>query len=269
MWIPGIDHAGIATQSVVEKSLQKSRGVLPKGLSRLELLGEIQRWVELHSGIIRRQIDDLNIAVDQTRFYFTKDAQYSSFVTKSFVRLFDMRYIFRDTRAVNWCPALRSVISDIEVTSEPIQQKTVLSLPNGVQATVGLMYVIQFSPEISVHTTRPETCFADCAIAVHPSDTRYSHLVGGSILHPITQQQIPIVSDCTVSPGFGSGVVKVTPAHDPTDFEVASRNGISKFASCIDESGRIFAPKFPEYHVPCPGLKLLCRRSTALLPGIL
>ncbi len=210
LWLPGTDHAGIATQTVVEKTLRK-QGVIKHrdDLGREKFLEKVWEWKEKHGGIIIQQLKKLGCSCDWTRERFTMDAGYSEAVLRTFVDLYMKGYIYRGKRMVNWDPTGRTALSDEEVI---------------MTETQGHLWHIRYADEIIVATTRPETMLGDEAVAVHPDDTRYRHLVGKKITLPLRNKQIPVIADAAVDPKFGTGCVKVTPAHDVADYEMALRH---------------------------------------------
>jgi valyl-tRNA synthetase len=215
LWQPGTDHAGIATQMVVERQL------IAAGQSRVELGREafverIWQWKEQSGGQIARQMRRLGASVDWQRDRFTMDAGLSQAVTEVFVRLYEEGLIYRGKRLVNWDPVLKTALSDLEVVAEE---------------EVGSLWHLRY-PRVDdggflvVATTRPETLLGDAAVAVHPDDARYRHLIGRRLRLPLTSREIPIIGDTYVDPEFGSGCVKITPAHDFNDYEVGQRHGL-------------------------------------------
>ncbi|XP_075411443.1 valine--tRNA ligase, mitochondrial isoform X2 [Tenrec ecaudatus] len=243
LWVPGSDHAGIATQAVVEKQLWKERGVRRHELSRDAFLKEVWKWKEAKGSEICEQLRVLGASLDWDRERFTMDAGSSVAVTEAFVRLSKSGLLYRNRQLVNWSCALRSAISDIEVESLPLAGCTELRLP-GCPAPVpfGLLISVAFpvdgepDAEVVVGTTRPETLPGDVAVAVHPDDSRYTHLHGRHLRHPLTGQLLPLITDSAVQPHLGTGAVKVTPAHSPADAEMGARHGLCP-VSVIAEDG--------------------------------
>jgi valyl-tRNA synthetase len=220
LWLPGTDHAGIATQAVVEKTLRK-QGVMKHrdDLGREKFLEYVWTWKEKHGGIIIQQLKKLGCSCDWTRQRFTMDPDYSRCVQKVFVKLYQKRLIYRGKRMVNWDPAARTALSDEEV--EMTETKGHLwHLKYPLLDDQGQPKADEF---LVVATTRPETMLGDEAVAVNPNDPRYKHIVGRRCLLPLQNKSIPIISDELVDPKFGTGCVKVTPAHDPADYEMAIR----------------------------------------------
>ncbi|XP_012590055.1 PREDICTED: valine--tRNA ligase, mitochondrial [Condylura cristata] len=243
LWVPGSDHAGIATQAVVEKQLWKERGVRRHELSREAFLQEVWKWKEEKGGEISEQLRALGASLDWDRECFTMDAGSSVAVTEAFVRLYKAGLLYRNRQLVNWSCALRSAISDIEVEHRPLPGRMELR-PPGCPAPVsfGLLVSVAFpvdgepDAEVVVGTTRPETLPGDVAVAVHPDDSRYTHLHGRQLCHPLTGQLLPLITDSAVQPHLGTGAVKVTPAHSPADAELGVRHGLSPL-SVIAEDG--------------------------------
>ncbi|XP_019665124.1 valine--tRNA ligase, mitochondrial isoform X1 [Ailuropoda melanoleuca] len=236
LWVPGSDHAGIATQAVVEKQLWKERGVRRHELSREEFLREVWKWKEEKGGEISEQLQALGASLDWDRECFTMDAGSSAAVTEAFVRLYEAGLLYRSQQLVNWSCALRSAISDMEVESRPLPGRTELRLPGcPTPVSFGLLVSVAFpvdgepgeDAEVVVGTTRPETLPGDVAVAVHPDDSRYTHLHGRQLRHPLTGQLLPLITDSAVQPHVGTGAVKVTPAHSPADAELGARHGLS------------------------------------------
>ena len=250
-WIPGLDHAGIATQSVVEKNLCLQGNRRRVDMSREEWDSAITSWKDHSSSRIIEQIRRLGLSVDWSQNYFTLDSQRSAFVQDAFIKFFQDGFIYRESKMVFWCPFLQTTISDIEIEHKEIDGATLITLPGHQKPVeIGILHYFAvkiFSgqskgEEILVATTRPETCLGDVAFAVHRDDTRYCHLIGQTCWHPILQREVPIISDSyLVQPGKGTGVVKVSPAHDPDDYACAKRHKIS-FESIMDPSGIIIYP---------------------------
>ncbi|XP_052600116.1 valine--tRNA ligase, mitochondrial [Peromyscus californicus insignis] len=243
LWVPGSDHAGIATQAVVEKQLWKEKGVRRHELSREDFLTAVWQWKHEKGGEIYEQLCALGASLDWDRECFTMDAGSSAAVTEAFVRLYNSGLLYRNCQLVNWSCTLRSAISDIEVESRPLPGRTVLQLPGcPTPVPFGLLVSIAFpvdgepGAEIVVGTTRPETLPGDVAVAVHPDDPRYTHLHGRQLRHPLTGQLLPLITDTSVEPHVGTGAVKVTPAHSPADAEMGARHGLTPL-SVIAEDG--------------------------------
>jgi valyl-tRNA synthetase len=221
LWLPGTDHAGIATQAVVEKALRK-QGVMKHrdDIGREKFLEHVWQWKEKHGGIIIEQLRKLGCSCDWTRLRFTMDPAYSKCVQRVFMELYKKGLIYRGKRMVNWDPAARTALSDEEV--EMLEQKGHLwHLKYPLLDSQGQPIATEF---VVVATTRPETMLGDEAVAVNPEDPRYRHLHGRRCLLPLQNKPIPIIADSFVDPKFGTGCVKVTPAHDPNDYEMAMRH---------------------------------------------
>lgn len=232
LWVPGCDHAGIATQSVVEKRLLQDQGRRRQDLSREEFLQEVWTWKNQKGDEIYRQLRRLGASLDWSRACFTMDQGFSDAVTEAFVRLCDSGLIYRSERLVNWSCSLESAISDIEVESQELSGRTLLSVP-GYDRKVEFGTMVTFAypldgqdGEVAVSTTRPETMMGDVAIAVHPDDPRYQAVHGKQCRHPFADRLIPIVTDTMVDMQLGTGAVKVTPAHDHVDFQLSRRHSL-------------------------------------------
>lgn len=223
-WIPGMDHAGIATQNVVERELAKE-GLSRHDLGREAFVERVWQWKGESGGRILGQMRRLGDSVDWSREAFTMDDARARAVRTIFKRLFDDGLIYRAERIINWCPRCLTALSDIEVEHYDRE---------------GELVSIRYSDEIVVATTRAETMLGDTAVAVHPEDERYRHLVGTTVELPLTGRRIPVVADEHVDPEFGTGCVKVTPAHDPNDFEIGRRHDLPSL-SVMDERGVITA----------------------------
>ncbi|XP_051899896.1 valine--tRNA ligase, mitochondrial [Pristis pectinata] len=246
LWVPGCDHAGIATQVVVERQLQRERGISRRDLSRDQFLQEVWRWKEEKGEEIYRQLRRLGSSLDWDRASFTMDPGFCEAVTEAFVRLHEAGLVYRSQGLVNWSCALNSAISDIEVESRPLRGRTHISVP-GYQEKVVFGELVNFAyltedggAEIVVATTRPETMLGDVAVAVHPEDERYTHLQGKCVRHPFTARQLPVLTDPLVDPGFGTGAVKVTPAHDHMDHQLGLRHHLP-LLTVIHEDGTMVA----------------------------
>ena len=225
LFLPGMDHASIAVHALVERQLRE-QGTSRRELGREAFVERVWEWKAQHGGSILSQMRRLGESVDWTRERFTMDEGLSRAVQTIFKRLHDDGLIYRAERLVNWSPALRSVLSDIEVEYRDVEGELVSMRYGDGEACV------------VVATTRVETMLGDTAVAVHPGDERYAHLVGSEIEHPITGRRIPVVADDYVDPSFGSGAVKITPAHDPNDFDIGRRHGLP-MPTVIDETGTI------------------------------
>jgi len=221
LWVVGTDHAGIATQMVVERQLEAKQDKRTN-YSREDFVGKVWEWKEESGGTITRQLRRLGCSMDWSREQFTMDEHFSRAVLKTFVDLYNEGLIYRDKRLVNWDPKLKTAISDLEVETQDVKGHFWhfrYPLEDGVTLDNGQDY-------IEVATTRPETMLADMAVAVHPSDERYTSVVGKHVVLPITGRRVPIVADEHADPELGSGAVKITPGHDFNDFEVGKRAGI-------------------------------------------
>jgi len=214
LWLPGTDHAGIATQVVVENALTKE-GTTRHALGREKFLERVWQWVRQYGGIISQQHRKLGASCDWSRERFTLDPGPSLAVRTTFVNLFKKGLIYRGERIINWCPRCSTALSDLEVEHEEVSSHLYY-----------IRYLIEGGGHITVATTRPETLLGDTAVAVNPADSRYTSLVGQTAILPALGRRIPVIADEAVEPSFGTGAVKVTPAHDPVDFEIAQRNNL-------------------------------------------
>ncbi|MGU3436074.1 valine--tRNA ligase [Actinomycetes bacterium M1A6_2h] len=228
LWLPGMDHAGIATQSLVEKKLAAD-GVSKDDIGREKFIEKVWEWKAESGGTIGEQMRRLGDGVDWTRDRFTMDEGLSRAVQTVFKKFYDAGLIYRAERLVNWSPVLQTAISDIEVKYEDVEGELV-SLRYGS--------LNDDEPHVVVATTRVETMLGDTAVAVHPDDERYTHLVGTTLPHPFLDREIPIIADDYVDPEFGTGAVKITPAHDPNDFEMGLRHSLP-MPSIMDKTGHI------------------------------
>jgi valyl-tRNA synthetase len=215
LWQPGTDHAGIATQMVVERQLNAA-GQSRLDLSREAFIERVWQWKETSGGMIAKQMRRLGASVDWQRDVFTLDPALSQAVTEVFVRLYEEGLIYRGKRLVNWDPVLKTALSDLEVVAEE-ESGSLWHLRYPLSAEPGYLVVA---------TTRPETMLGDAAVAVHPDDERYRHLIGRKVRLPLADRELPIIADAYVDPAFGSGCVKITPAHDFNDYEVGQRHGL-------------------------------------------
>lgn len=217
LWLPGMDHAGIATQAKVEEKL-RSQGKSRYDLGRENFVAETWKWKEEYASFIRQQWSKLGLGLDYSRERFTLDEGLSKAVREVFVTLYKKGLIYRGEYIINWDPATKTALSDIEVIYKDVQ---------------GAFYHMRYpladgSGHIEIATTRPETMLGDTAVAVHPEDDRYKHLIGKKVVLPIVGREIPIVGDDYVDMEFGSGAVKITPAHDPNDFEIGNRHNLER-----------------------------------------
>jgi valyl-tRNA synthetase len=226
-WVPGTDHAGIATQHVVERSLLRE-GISRRELGREQFVQRVWQWKELYGGMIIKQLRKLGTSCDWERERFTMDPGLSNAVQEVFVRLYEKGLVYKGKYIVNWCPKDHTALSDDEV--------------NFAESNGHLWYIkypIEGSKEfITVATTRPETMLGDTAVAVNPKDDRYKFLIGKKVLLPIAERSIPIIADDFVDTAFGTGAVKVTPAHDPNDYQIGERHGLEKLI-VMDTSGKM------------------------------
>lgn len=227
LWIPGTDHAGIATQMLVERQLA-SEGIKRQDLGREKFVERVWEWRQLYGGNILKQMKRLGDSVDWSREYFTMDENLNRAVREVFVRLWEQGLIYRGEYIVNWCPECLTAISDLEVMHEEQQ---------------GKLYEIRYpladgSGSIHIATTRPETILGDVAVAVNPNDARYKELIGKKLRLPLMNREIAIIADELANPEFGTGAVKVTPAHDPNDFIIGKRHNLPML-KIMDESARI------------------------------
>uniref|UniRef100_A0A8C5QQ96 Valine--tRNA ligase n=1 Tax=Leptobrachium leishanense TaxID=445787 RepID=A0A8C5QQ96_9ANUR len=264
LWNPGCDHAGIATQVVVEKKLWRERQKTRHDLGRSQFIDEIWKWKGEKGDRIYHQLRRLGSSLDWDRACFTMDPKLSLAVQEAFIRLHDAGTIYRSKRLVNWSCTLNSAISDIEVDKKELTGRTLLPVPGykeGVEfgVLVSFAYKVQGTDEeVVVATTRVETMLGDTAVAVHPQDHRYQHLKGKSVLHPFTSRLLPILFDEFVDMSFGTGAVKITPAHDQTDYEVGMRHSLD-FLNIMDDNGTLV--NVPE---PFLGMKRFEARKAVL-----
>lgn len=237
LWLPGTDHAGISVQRKVVEKLRQEEGKTPQEIGREEFLKRAWAWKEKYGNEILMQMRREGASVDWTRFRFTMDESLSRAVREVFVRLYEEGWIYRGKRIVNWCPKDKTVLSDLEVREETDKN--------------GKLYYLQYpikdsNEKITVATTRPETMLGDTAVAVNPNDERYKHLIGKTILLPLTGREIPIIADEYVDPEFGTGAVKVTPAHDPNDYEIGLRHSLPQLL-IMDEDAKMSEAAGPEF----------------------
>ncbi|KAG5677754.1 hypothetical protein PVAND_007485 [Polypedilum vanderplanki] len=243
-WIFGTDHAGIATQLILEKILFKRENKTRHEIGREQFLKETWNWKNEKNSSIKNDLKRLGSTFNWEKEYFTMDQNLSEAVNEAFIRLFDKGLIYRENSLVNWCCSLESAISDVEIESLEVDGKTSISIPNYEKnITVGILTefaykIVDSDEEIVVSTTRPETMLADSAVAVNPNDPRYSHLNNIKLHHPYRNESIPLIFDESVDVNFGTGAVKITPAHDKNDFEVGKRHDL-QFIQLITENGLI------------------------------
>jgi len=234
LWLPGTDHASIAVQTILDKQI-KAEGKTNQEIGREQFLERAWKWKAESGGTIVSQLRRLGVSADWTRERFTMDEGLSNSVTEAFVKLYEAGLIYRGEYLVNWCPESQSAVSDLEVDSKEVN---------------GHLWHFRYpladrSGHLVVATTRPETMLGDTAVAVNPEDDRYKHLIGKTIMLPIMNREIPIIGDQYVDKAFGSGCVKITPAHDPNDFEMGKRhqlplNNILNKDGSINENGGEF-----------------------------
>ena len=219
LWLPGTDHAGIATQTKVEKKLREE-GKTRYDLGREKFVEEVWKWKHEHSDFIEKQLRALGCGPDWRRFTFTMDEKYEKAVLEAFVRLYNKGLIYRGKRIINWSPLAQSALSDEEVIHKETKGKLHFFRYPLIDRKAG-------EPEfIIIATTRPETMLGDVAVAVNPTDERYKNLVGRKLRLPLMDREIPIIADDYVDKEFGTGCVKITPAHDPNDFEIGLRHNL-------------------------------------------
>ena len=228
VWVPGTDHAGIATQMMVERQLAAEGGPTRKDMGREAFTARVWEWKQLYGSAITDQMKRLGASVDWSREYFTMDDRLSVAVKEAFVRLYEQGLIYRGAYIVNWDPQIQTAVSDLEVESEE---------------RAGSLYYICYdladgTGSITIATTRPETMLGDTAVVVNPTDERYLHLIGKTLKLPLVGREIPIIADDWARPEFGTGAVKVTPAHDPNDFAIGQRHNLPS-PSIIDTQARI------------------------------
>ncbi len=238
LWLPGVDHAGLATQMAVRKHLEKS-GVNPTKLSPTELSEKIEEWRQDKESYIRRQLTAHGFSLDWSRYVYTLDPRYSGAVREAFLRLYREGVVYRAERMVNWDPKALTALSDLEVIPTENHGNLWYIRYPGTDGSAG----------ITVATTRPETMFGDVAVAVNPGDERHAALLGSQVRIPLTDRTIPVVADTAVDPAFGNGALKITPSHDPVDHEVALRHPeLPARRDVLDERAHLageFVP--PEY----------------------
>uniref|UniRef100_A0A673C501 Valine--tRNA ligase n=1 Tax=Sphaeramia orbicularis TaxID=375764 RepID=A0A673C501_9TELE len=264
LWNPGCDHAGIATQVVVEKKLMRERGMSRHDLGRENFIQEVWKWKNEKGDRIYHQLKKLGSSLDWERACFTMDPKLSYAVQEAFIRMHEEGVIYRSKRLVNWSCTLNSAISDIEVDKKELTGRTLLPVP-GYKEKVEFGVLVSFAyqvdgsdEEVVVATTRIETMLGDTAVAVHPDDSRYQHLKGKMVLHPFCDRKMPIVFNDFVDMSFGTGAVKITPAHDHNDYEVGVRHNLA-FINILDENGLLI-------NVPPPflGMKRFEARKVVL-----
>ncbi len=227
-WMPGTDHAGIATQNVVEKQLAKEKKTR-YDIGRGEMLRRLWDWKQQYGDTIINQLKKLGASCDWPRIRFTMDEDYSDAVKEVFIRLYRKGLIYRGEYIINWCPRCRTALSDEEAEHKETQGNL-----------YHIKYPLKDQPDryVIVATTRPETMLGDTAVAVNPQDPRYEHLIGKTLVLPIVRREIPVIADEFVDRDFGTGAVKVTPAHDPNDFQMGRRHHLP-FVNVMHPDGRM------------------------------
>ncbi|MCX6597735.1 MAG: valine--tRNA ligase, partial [Acidobacteria bacterium] len=230
LWLPGMDHAGIATQMVVERKLLKEEGLRKHELGREEFLQRVWKWKGESGGAILNQMKQVGASVDWTRSRFTLDDGLSRAVREVFCGLHERGLVYRGEYLVNWCPRCETALSDLEVKHDDHEG-----------SLWHIRYQVTGTDEwLTVATTRPETMLGDTAVAINPKDERYTHLHGKTVTLPLLNREIPIICDDFADPKFGTGVVKVTPAHDPNDFEAGKRHDLPRI-KVINEQAKMTA----------------------------
>ncbi len=227
LWQPGTDHAGIATQAVVEKQLLEKK-ITKDQLGRNKFIEEVWKWKKKSGDQILNQLKKLGCSCDWSRNRFTMDEDLSKAVTKSFVKLYENKLIYKDTKLVNWDTKLETAISDLEVVQKEIQSN---------------LYYIKYKivgeeNSITIATTRPETMIGDTALAVNPNDNRYKKFIGKKVLIPLANREVKVIADNYVSMEQGSGALKVTPAHDFNDFDIGKRHNL-EFINILEKNGKL------------------------------
>ncbi|XP_037793805.1 valine--tRNA ligase-like isoform X2 [Penaeus monodon] len=244
LWVPGCDHAGIATQVAVEKKVKREEGKSRHDLGREEFIKRVWQWKNEKGDRIYQQMEEMGSSLDWDRATFTMDPGPQEAVKEAFVRMHEDGTIYRSNRLVNWSCTLKSAISDIEVEKKELPGRTEMVVPGYADKVefgvlVSFAYPVEDSDErIIVATTRIETMLGDTAVAVHPKDERYKHLHGKMVIHPFTNRKLPILQDDFVEMEFGTGAVKITPAHDPNDYEVGKRHNLP-FLTIFTDDGII------------------------------
>ena len=236
LWLPGMDHAGVGTQTAVEKHLRRTEQKTRHDLGREEFLRRVLDWQEKHGGIIIDQLKRLGVSADWSRQRYTLDPEYVRAVLRVFVELYNRGLIYRGRRMINWDPSALTALSDEEVIPTP--QKSSLFY-------VRYELVDEPGKFLAVATTRPETIMADVAVAVHPKDQRYLSLIGRKVWRPLAREPLPIIADDAIDPEFGTGVLKVTPAHDKLDFDIGQRHNLP-VVDVLTDDARINCPAVPE-----------------------
>src|SRR5438067_365694 len=235
LWLPGTDHAAIATQNVIEKQLGQ-QGTSKEEIGRAAFEELVDEWYRKVGATIVEQFRELGASLDMTRLRFTMDEAYVRAVRTAFVRYYEQGWLYRGPRIVNWCPRCQSAISDLEIDWQTHQD-----------TLYHISYAIEGSDEtVTIATVRPETMLADTGVAVHPGDPRYQHLVGRFAVLPLVGRRLPIVADAAVEKEFGTGALKVTPGHDPLDYEIGERHGL-ELVNGMHPDGTMNVPDLPRY----------------------
>ncbi|MBN8460169.1 MAG: valine--tRNA ligase [Verrucomicrobia bacterium] len=249
LWLPGTDHAGIATQAKVERELRESEGKTRRDLGREEFLKRVWDWKDHHGGIIIQQLKRLGCSCDWSRERFTMDPAYSKWVSQVFVDLFREGLIYRGKRIVNWCPVSLTALSDEEVIMTPQRSKLYY-----------MKYEVAGLPGeyLRISTTRPETLMGDTAVAVNPKDPRFAKYIGRHVVRPFPHAEIPVIADDHVDMEFGTGALKITPAHDKADFEIGARHNLP-IIDVLTPDGHINCPECPDLH----GMERFAARKVA------
>ncbi len=242
LWLPGTDHAGIATQSKVEQKIRKEERKTRRDLGREAFLERVWDWKEEHGGIIVQQLKRLGCSCDWSRERFTMDEDYSRWVSKIFVDLFEEGLIYRGKRMVNWCPKSLTALSDEEVIMKPQRSKLYYMR----YRVAGEQNADGSDRWVEIATTRPETLMGDSGVAVNPKDDRFADLIGKKVIRPFPEAEIPVVADDHIDPEFGTGVLKVTPAHDKADFEIGTKNDL-EIIDVFNPDGTLNSHAGPEF----------------------
>jgi len=238
LWIPGVDHAGIATQNVVEKELKKE-GLSRFDIGREKFIERVWQWYKKYGNLILEQLKILGASCDWSRKRFTMDKQYAKAVQKAFIHYYNKGLIYRGVRVVNWCTRCQTSLSDLELEyKEEKSQLWYIRYPFSLSQKEAAFIVVA--------TTRPETMLGDAAVAVNPKDEKYKNLIGQKVILPIKNREIPIISDIAIDPSFGTGAVKITPAHDFVDYEISLRHNLPIY-KIINENGVMTAEAGKEY----------------------
>src|SRR2546429_6274967 len=237
LFLPGYDHAAIATQNVIENRLARE-GTSKEELGREAYAERVEAWYEQVGATIINQLRLLGASMDWTRLRFTMDSRYYRSVMTAFVAFYERGWIYRAPRIVNWCPHDRSAISDLEVEWQ--EHQDVLYF---------IRYPIKGGGDVTIATVRPETMLADTGVAVNPEDERYKHLIGKTAVLPLVGRKLPIVADDAVEKNFGTGALKVTPGHDPMDYEIGQRHGL-EIVNGMHLDGSMHVLRLPYYVLP-------------------